>query len=213
MVWQAGTAPRNAPSAVRSRLPVYRSAALSSMEAGGVSRAGLGAKRQPGLKMLEMRRRDTRAIPPSHQHAVLGLAQIRDAHGQPDSNGGQRDGKSEGGDIRQHPTVKIVRFVAVPLVAGQIVRLGLGVFVERPVTRLPSSARRVNQGARPKLEHAMLFFRYVRRNRPLGLHGYQLRDILMSFSTPATRLTENLGMARLRQPIPPKSHGTGRSRF
>jgi hypothetical protein len=53
----------------------------------------------------------------------------------------------------------------------------------------------VGQGARPEFEHAMLLFR---RNGLLGLHCCQLRDILILFSTLATRLTENVDMARMR---------------
>jgi hypothetical protein len=40
--------------------------------------------------------------------------------------------------------------------------------------------RRVGQGARPELEHTMLF---LRDNGLLGLHWCQLRDILILFST------------------------------
>jgi hypothetical protein len=46
--------------------------------------------------------------------------------------------------------------------------------------------------ARPEFEHLMLF---LRRNGPLGFHCCQSRDILILFSTLATRLTENVGMA------------------
>jgi hypothetical protein len=53
----------------------------------------------------------------------------------------------------------------------------------------------VSHGARPELDHAMLFFRC---NGPLGFHWYQSRDILILFSTLATPLTENVGMARMR---------------
>src|SRR5258707_136332 len=53
MAGQAGAAPRNAPSAVRSRLPVYRSAAPSSMEAGFASRMQFkGQDRRSCLKLL-----------------------------------------------------------------------------------------------------------------------------------------------------------------
>ena len=196
MAWQAGAEPRNAPSATRSRVPVYRSAAPSSMEAGVAGRTGLtGQTRQPGLKLLEMRRGNAHAIAPPHQYAVLGLAQIRNAHGKPYSDGRQRDGKSEGRNVRQHAMAKIVRFIPVSLTARQVIRLLPGVLPKSLVASGPPPARRVGQGARPEFEHAMLLFR---RNGLLGLHCCQLRDILILFSTLATRLTENVDMARMR---------------
>jgi len=196
MVWQAGTAPRNAPSAVRSRVPVYRSPAPSSMEAGDACQIGFkGQTGQPGRKMLDMGRGNARAVAPPHQHAVLGLAQIRDAHGEPNSDGRQRDGESEGRNVRQHALAKIVRFTPVSLIARQIIRLWPGVLLKSLVGRLPLPTRGVSHGARPEFEHAMLF---LRCNGPLGFHWCQSRDILILFSTLAMRLTENVGMARMR---------------
>ncbi len=85
------------------------------------------------LKLLEMRRGNTCAIAPPHQHAVLGLAQIRDAHGEPYSDRRQRDCESEGRNVRQHAMTKIVRFIPVSLIARQIVRLLPGVVLMRLV--------------------------------------------------------------------------------
>ena len=64
-------------------MPVYRSDAPSSMEAGDgavpwIGQVGLAG---PDPKTLEMRGGDTAAVAASHQHAILGLAQIRNAHG------------------------------------------------------------------------------------------------------------------------------------
>jgi hypothetical protein len=47
-------------------------------------------------------------------------------------------------------------------------------------------ALRLHHGARPELEHAVLFFR---GNGLLGFHGFQFRNVLMLFSTLAARLT------------------------
>src|SRR3981081_4639674 len=109
--------------------------------------------------MLEMRRGNARAVAASHQHAILGLAEVGDAHGEPDSDRRQRDRKGERRDVRQHAMTKIVSLVMVALIARQIVRLAPGVPLTRLVTRLSPQARRLSEGARPELEHAMLFFR------------------------------------------------------
>jgi hypothetical protein len=188
MARQAGAAPRHAPSAIRSRVPVYRSAAPSSMEAGfAIPLQFKGQIGRSSLKLLEMRRGNAGAIAPAHQHAVLGLAQIRNAHGEPDSDRRQRHGKSQGRNVCQHATAKIVRFIAISLVARQVVRLLRGVVLKRLVARVPRPAGRASQGSRPKFEHAMLF---LRRDGLLGFHCCQLRDILVLFSTLARCLTE-----------------------
>ncbi len=208
MARQAGATPRNALSAIRSRVPVYRSAAPSSMEAGFASR--LQFKGQSGRSCLKplMHCGNAGAIAPAHQHAVLGLAQIRNAHGEPDSDGRQRHRKSQGRNICQHAMAKIVRFIAVSIVARQVVRLLRGVVLTRLVTDVPQPTRRASQGARPEFEHAMLL---LRRDGLLGFHWCQLRDILILFSTLARGLTENVGMARMRQSTPRGFHGTCRS--
>ena len=63
-------------------------------------------------KPLAARRRNLGAVMPSHQHAILGLAQIGDAHRQPYADRCQRDGEGEGGDVRQHAMPEIVRLLA-----------------------------------------------------------------------------------------------------
>jgi hypothetical protein len=209
MAGEAGAGSRNALSAIRSRVPVYRSAAPSSMEAGCASRTGFSVKGPPDLEMLGVRRGNVRAIAPTHQHAILGLAQIRDAHGKPYSDRSQRDGKSEGRNVRQHAMTKIVRFIPVPRIARQVVLL-LSLLVLSLIAQFLPLTRRVNQGAWPEFEHTVLFFR---RNGPLGFHWSQLRNILILFSTLATRLTENVDMARMRESIPQRSDGTCRSLF
>src|SRR6202048_1713781 len=119
--------------------------------------------------MLDMRRGNARAIAPSHQHAVLGLAQIRNTHGEPYSDSRQRDGKSEGRNVRQQALAKIVRLIPVSLIARQVTpRVLLSL-----VAQVPPPTRRVSQGAWPEFEHAMLFFR---GNGPLGFHCCQLRE-------------------------------------
>ena len=170
------------------------------MEPGRAGR--IGSKGQPrakparlALKMLEMWRGNARAIAASHQYAILGSAHIGDAHGEPQSDGGQRDGKGERRDIRQHAAAKIVRFAAVPFIARQIVRLLPDVLRWSVAARVSPLARWMRQRARPEFEHAMLFFR---RNRLLDFHCCQLRYIVVLFSTLAMRLTENVDMAGMR---------------
>ena len=57
------------------------------------------------------------AVSIADQHAVLGLAQIGDADGKPDADGGQRHGECERCDIGQHAMTEIVTLVARSLVA------------------------------------------------------------------------------------------------
>jgi hypothetical protein len=194
MAREAGAGPRNARSAIRSR-GARISERRPEFNGGGPWRSDrIEAKRRADWKMLGVRRGNMRAVAPSHQHAILGFAQIRNAHGEPYSDRGQRDGKSEGRNIRQHALTKIVRLISVPFVARQVV-LWLSLLRLSRLTQLSPPTRRLKRGARPEFEHAVLFFR---RNGPLGFHCCQLRDILILFSTLATRLTENVGMARMR---------------
>jgi hypothetical protein len=177
------------------------------MEAGDVGRIGSKARWTGlGLKMLDMRRGNARAIAAAHQHAVLGGTEIRNAHREPYADGGQRDGKGEGRNVRQHAMTKIVRFFPVALIPRQVIRLLPGVLLAsvflpsvfmRSVlmrsfrAKVSLRTRRPSRATRPEFEHAMLFFRC---NGPLGFHLCQLRDMLMLFSTLATRLTGNVGM-------------------
>src|SRR5665647_3677178 len=104
-----------------------------------------------GPQKLEMWCGNARAIAASHQHAILGFAQIGDAHGKPDSHRRQRNGEGEGRDVGQHAMAKIVRFVPRPLVARKIVRLTVDVLLESRLARIPPPCERVRRGARPKL--------------------------------------------------------------
>src|SRR5947209_16179294 len=115
-----------------------------------------------------MRRSDPGAIPPAHQHAILGLAQIGDAHGQPDTDGDQRHGKGEGRHVCQHAMTKIVGFLAGSLVARKIVGL------LPDIARLAVLPRRLGHRARPELEYAVLV---IRHNWPLAFHRCLIRDI------------------------------------
>src|ERR1700753_3518227 len=115
----AATAPRNALSTAQSRVPVYRSAAPSSMEVTKAGCIGSGEMGRSGRKMLGRRGGNAHAVAPSHQHAILGPAQIRNIHGEPYSDGGQGDCKGEGCDVRKHAVAKIVRFFPGALIAGQ----------------------------------------------------------------------------------------------
>jgi hypothetical protein len=158
-----------------------------------------------GLKSLDMRGGNPRTIAAAHQHAILSLAQIRHAHGEPYSDGGQRYRERDGCNVRQHAMAKIIRFIPAALIARQIIgrwpavlglSLGLNLKLSLPAqSRRAPLTRRMGRGARPELEHPMLFLRH---NGPLGIHWHQLRDILVLFSTPATRLAGNVGMARMR---------------
>lgn len=199
-----GAAPRIASAPGRSRVPVYRSEALSSMEAG---RETGRVRRQNGrirLKIhlacsnaepcsaanrteqpLAARRRNLGAVAPSHQHAILVLAQVRDADRQPYSDRGQRDGEGEGRDVRQHAMPELAGFLGGSLEPRQIPGRILG----RLPVRLPL-ARRMRRRARPELEHAMLV---IRCDGLLGFHYCRFQERQISSSTPAMRLPENVG--------------------
>ena len=87
-----------------------------------------------GLEPLEMRCGDAGAITPAHQHAILGVAQIGNAHGEPYADCGQGDGKGEGRHVRQHALTKIVWLIPGLFVARQIAWLSLRV-VTRTLVR------------------------------------------------------------------------------
>src|SRR5258707_8893854 len=213
MARQGGAAPRNAPSTgpessarISERRPEFNGGGRDrSDRISGPNRlASAGTLEKAGTletdETLEMRRGNARAIAPPHQHAILGLAQIRDAHGKPNSNRGQRHGKGEGREVRQHAMAKIVRFFAGEFIARQIVRLAARVLLPNRVAEGPP-ARGLRQGARPELEHAVLFFRC---NGPLGFHCWQFREILTLFSMAHARLAENVDMGRMRYTYPSK---------
>jgi hypothetical protein len=98
---------------------------LSSMEADDAFRIGLKRQnRTPEQKALIVRHEDAGAVAPPHCHAILGLAQIGNADGKPQSDSRQRDGKCQGGEVGQHAMAKIVGSITVALIAGEIVGLG-----------------------------------------------------------------------------------------
>jgi len=125
------------------------------------------------FEALEMLSGDARAITPPHQHAILGFAQIRDAHRQPYSDRRQRDSKGKGGHVSQHALAKIIGLIPRLLVARQIVRLGACVFVEALLARI---SRRTRHGARPEFKNPVLF---LRGDGLLGIHCFQLRYMLL----------------------------------
>jgi hypothetical protein len=132
--------------------------------------------KQPDLafQALEMRCGDPRAITPPHQHAILGFAEIRDAHGEPDSDGGQSYGKGKGRNVRQHAMAKVVRLVSSLLVRRQIVRFRICALTERLLAQI-ASVWRTRHGARPEFKHPVLF---LGRDGLLGIHCFQLRYTL-----------------------------------
>ena len=139
-----------------------------------------------------MRRINARAVAPSGQDAILGLAHIRNAHGKPYSDGHQGDRKRDRSDVRQHAMAKVVRFIPGVFIARQVIGLGAGVFRLSLPARVTLPTLRADRVAWPEFEHPMLFFR---RYGPLGFHCCQSREILILSSTLATRLTDNVGMA------------------
>ena len=111
----------------------------------------------PGFSgALDSRGGNTGAIAAPHQDAVLGLAEVGDADGEPDPDRGQRDGKSERCNVGEHPVAEIVGFVRVPLVAGQIVSLLVRMILQILFARLPPRGRRMGQRPRSKFEHTVL---------------------------------------------------------
>src|SRR5258708_3159969 len=135
MARQGGAGPRNSPSPgpessarISERRPEFngggrdRSDRISGpnrlASAGTLEKAGTLETDEP----LEMRRGNARAIAPPHQHAILGLAQIRDAHGKPNSNRGQRHGKGEARKVRQHAVAKIARLFPADFITQHIAR-------------------------------------------------------------------------------------------
>src|SRR5919106_3761605 len=124
-----------------------------------------------GLEPLEMRCGDAGAITPTHQHAVLGVAQIRDAHREPYADCGQGDGKGERCHVRQHPLAKIVRLTPWLFVTGQITWLFLRV-ANGTLLAWICAVRRPRPGARAEFKHAVLL---LGRDWLLAIHCFQLR--------------------------------------
>ena len=143
-------------------------------------------------KMLAMRCINARAVAPPRQYAILGFAHIRNAYGKPYADGHQGNRKSDGSDVRQHAMAKVVRFIPGAFIAREVIGLGTGIFRLSLPARVTLPTLRADRVAWPEFEHPTLF---LRRNGPLGFHCCRSRDILILFSTLATRLTDNVGMA------------------
>ena len=68
-----------------------------------------------------MRHGNLDAIVASHQDTILRPPQMRDAYREPDADGEERKGKSEGRHIRQHAlSIIIALILAIALVVGQV---------------------------------------------------------------------------------------------
>jgi hypothetical protein len=171
---QGGVAARNASSAVQSRVPVYRSPAPSSMEAGRQGGSVLAVQDGVRPEKLAMRRIKAGAVALPSQYAILGLAQIRNAHGKPYADGHQGDRKSNGSDVGEHALAKVIRVIPGALIARQIIGLGTVVFRFSRPGLVIRPARRTDRVAWPELEHLMLL---LRRNGPLGFHCCQSRGL------------------------------------
>src|SRR3954451_1164758 len=119
-----GPWPENAPFPIRCRVPVYRSPAPSSMaaETGGF---GQFPHQTPPWSGSALRHGNAGAIAAAHQYAILGFAQIGDAHGEPDADPDQRHRERKGREVRQHAMAEIVRFFPCAFIACQIVRFGV----------------------------------------------------------------------------------------
>src|SRR5579872_149882 len=116
---------------------------------------------------LRMRHGNLDPIVTSHQDTILRPPQMRDAYREPDADGEERQGKSEGRHIRQHALSIIVALIlAIPLVVGEIPR-DLKLADRLRATALGDGSAR----PRPKLEHAVLHIWRGRNDRPLGSHG------------------------------------------
>jgi len=61
------------------------------------------------------------AVVASHQHTILGSAELGDAHRQPYADGEQGDRERERGDVGQHPPPVVVGLFRDSLVARQVV--------------------------------------------------------------------------------------------
>src|SRR6266480_6890291 len=181
MAWEAGCAAPACPirqpessARITERRPEFNGDARRRSELISDEKAG------NSRRLLGVRRGNVRAITPPHQHAILGLAHIGDAHGKPYSDRRQRDGKSEGGNVGQHAMTKIVRLFPVALVARP------RAFLPSLLSRFFPLTRRAHRGPWPELEHAMLL---LRRNWLLGIHCCQLRN-------PATTLARPQGVSQ-----------------
>src|ERR1044072_6608430 len=163
---------------IHCRVPVYRSPAPSSMAAQhGRFWPVFRPNRRPRRLRSALWQRDAGAIPPAHQYAILGLAQIGNAHCKPDPDCSQRDRKRKRRDIRQHAMTKIVRLVPRMRIACEIVRLLPDIDRRSIAAGRALAAGGPAHGTRPELEHAMLVV--VPVHWPLAFHRCLIRDILL----------------------------------
>jgi hypothetical protein len=130
------------------------------------------------VKTLDGRRRNAHAIVPSHQHAILGSAQVRNTDGKPDADGRQCDREGESRDVGQHAMAEIVGFLAVPLIAREVVGVRPAVVMRGRVESFAPS-RCSGRGTRPEREHAVLI---LRSDRPLRFQCCWLREIDLEIS-------------------------------
>jgi hypothetical protein len=144
------------------------------------------------FKRLIMWHGDLDAIVAAHQDTILGPAEFGDADCQPYADRQQRHGEGEGRYIRQHPLPIIVGFFRNALIARQVV----GNLEPANKGRAIGWLGEGRSGARPKLEHAVLFFRRGRYDGSLGSHGCQLRGNSVFFSTTAFQLEVKTGNCR-----------------
>ena len=107
------------------------------------------------------------AVPAPHQHAILGPAQVRDTHREPNPDRRQRDRERQCSNIGQHAMPEIVRLITGPLIAGQVPgrRPAVGVsLVDRfiavarlvPMPGLVPMPRRMSRSPRPEFDHDVL---------------------------------------------------------
>src|ERR1043166_8452104 len=190
--WRArrGPCPENAP------VPHAVSSARISEprpEFNGGATAGFWRFFRPNRRLREagsaLWHGDAGAIPPAHQHAILGLAEIGDTHSEPDPDRGQRHRERECREVRQHAMTEIVRFVPRALIAGEIVWLPPDIDRRYGPTAV-SLAWRPIHGARAELEHPVLVVALGRW--PLAFHRCLIRDILWpccSTSVPSHKST------------------------
>jgi hypothetical protein len=129
------------------------------------------------------------AIVASHQDAILGSTQVRNADRQPYADRQKGDGEGKSRHVRQHAVPVIVDLFPIALIARQIV----GHLKLMDNWRIISVLSDRRAGARPKLEHAVLFFWRGRYDGLLGSHGCQLRGGSVPSSMPTLHLEEKIG--------------------
>jgi hypothetical protein len=142
-----------------------------------------------GAVRSDMWHGDLDAIVASHQDTILGSTQMRNTDRQPYADRQKGDGEGKRRHVRQHAVPVIVSLFPIALIARQVV----GYLKLMDKWRIISALGDGRAGARPKLEHAVLFFWRGRYNGLLGSHGCQLRGGSVPFSMPAFYLEEEIG--------------------